>query len=265
MGMTDPNPLVNGKGSRKLRNAGIKVIPGVLRKECAAPNEWFFKRFHSSLPYVTVKAAISLDGKIATATGESQWISSPVSRGYAHLLRLRHDAIMAGTSTISIDNPSLTLRGHGNAKQPHKIVLDRTGRLPRSLKVFQSIAGESVFYFTTIRKPRFINHPFIRSFRVAERKGRMDLKEILLILREHEIFSILVEGGGELNASLFENGWADRICAVIAPKLIGGRTAPTLFDGRGFSRLKDAPVLSDVEHIASGTDLIMQGYLRRYS
>lgn len=264
VGVLDPNPLVNGKGFRRLRRAGVTVLRDVLAKECAEPNEWFFKRFKSPWPYVTIKTAVSLDGKIATAAGESRWISSPASRAYGHLLRLRHDAVMVGTETLRRDNPELTVRHGRTAKQPHKVVLDRKGTLPASLAVFRSVQGEQVFYFTASRSRRFENHPFIRPFRVPARKGRLDLDGILRILKDHEVFSILVEGGGSLNAELIEQGMVDRVCAVVAPRLVGGAEAPTLFDGRGFPSLAEAPTLQDVRWTPSGADMIVEGFLRRW-
>ncbi len=266
VGMKDPNPLVNGKGIRIIRNAGIPVELGLLKNECAEVNEWFFKKFHSQYPYVIVKAALSWDGKIATQKGDSKWISSEESRGQAHFLRRTVDAVIVGKGTVLADNPSLNVRNIVSTRNPHKVVLDREGDLSASLEIFKSFKGEQVFYFTSKKcKNRFHKVSHIRHIPVSIDRRGLNLKEILLALKAEGVDSILSEGGGSLNASLLEQGFVDKVILFLAPKLIGGKEAPTFFEGHGADTVMQALRLKDISVTQMGNDMMLKGFLRRYA
>ena len=266
VGIKDPNPIVNGKGLKILKSAKIEVFNNILPEECAEPNEWFFKRFKSEFPYITIKTAISLDGKIATSTGISRWISSKKSRIFTQTLRKRHHAIMVGTNTILKDNPSLTIHEKNIIKQPDRIILDPDGILSPSFNVFKKHINERVFYFTGSKKTekKFKNLNHVKIFYLPKKNCFLDILKIMKILKEEKVWSILVEGGGTLNASIIENNLVDRLYVVISPRLIGGKDAPTLFDGTGFKNLSKTPLLKNVEYIQSEQDIIITGFLKRY-
>jgi len=264
VGVKDPNPKVNGKGIRILKKNGIEVIANVLPKESAEVNEWFFKKFHSAYPYVVLKSAISLDGKIATYTGKSKWISSPDSLKYVHQLRQRFDAIIVGTHTLAVDNPSLNVRLPKTKRTPDKIILDRKGELNQKLNVFQTFGKERIFYFSHTKRKMPLNNKNIMVFQVGSQKGKLNLDEIFLILREHNIFSVLVEGGGQLNASLLEAGLVDKVIFVIAPKIIGGEKSVSVVRGKNIDDLEEAISLRDISVRQSGLDYIYTGFIKRY-
>ncbi len=266
VGCLDPNPLVNGHGIAILKKAGIKVELGLLKEACAEVNEWFFKKFSSSLPYVIVKSATSWDGKIASHTGDSKWISCEESRRRSHYVRRTVDAIMVGKSTILADDPSLSIRHLDTVKNPDKVVLDRDGTLPHQLNIFQSLKGERVLYFSAKDKSyKFYGLPHIKTFTAKYTRAGFDMKDVLQTLKQNGVDSLLVEGGGNINASMFEQDLVDKVILFIAPKLIGGRSAPTFFEGKGADKISKALVLQDVSYEAIGTDLMMTGYLKRYS
>lgn len=207
----DPNPINNGRGVKKLRRNGIRVESGVLAEEAAAMNKPYIKFITKGLPYITIKVAQSLDGKIATRTGDSKWISSEDSRRYVHMLRGKVDAVMVGAKTILKDDPALLSNSSKN-KQPMRIIVAGKTKIPRSAKVFSTIDRSPVI--------------------VAK-----SLKEAL---SQKNVTSILVEGGGELIASLLEKGLVDKILIFIAPRIIGGRSAKTAVEGTGVAYIKDA-------------------------
>jgi len=209
--MTDPNPINNGRGIKKLKRHGIKVVSGVLRHEAESMNKPYIKFVTKSLPYITVKVAQSLDGKIATKTGDSRWISSKDSRRYVHELRGKVDAVMVGAGTVLRDDPlllSVTSRG----KQPVRIVVAGRTKIPPNSRIFSA----------TDKSPVLI----VRSLEEA--------------LAQDGITNILVEGGGGLIASLIKKDLVDRFLIFIAPKIIGGAFAKTAVEGDGVKKIKDA-------------------------
>lgn len=220
--MWDPNPINNGSGIRKLKRRGIKVTSGVLLKEAEAINKPYIKFITKGLPYITVKVAQSLDGKIATRTGDSKWISGEDSRRYVHELRSKVDAVMVGANTVIKDNPVL-LSKTSKDKQPLRIIVDGASKVPSDAKIFSSLKRSPVI--------------------VASSKSgakRIDLTRLLKTLAQKNITHILVEGGGELIAGLAEKGLVDRFLIFIAPKIIGGRRAVTSVEGNGVARIKNA-------------------------
>jgi diaminohydroxyphosphoribosylaminopyrimidine deaminase/5-amino-6-(5-phosphoribosylamino)uracil reductase len=223
IGMKDPNPINNGKGIKRLKKHGIEVILYGIRNEAESINKHYIKFITKKLPFVTVKTAQSLDGKIATKTGDSKWISSEDSRSYVHDLRSKVDAVMVGANTVIKDDPVLLSRSSKD-RQPARIIVDGGLKIPASAKIF-STSDKS---------------PVILASSLLGRNKMMDLARLLKTLAKKNITHVLVEGGGELIASLIEKGLVDRILVFIAPKVIGGRNAITSVEGSGVAKVKSA-------------------------
>lgn len=270
---TDPNPRHAGRGFALLRRAGIKVVQGVLSAEAAQLNEVFNHWIVHRTPFVTVKAAMSLDGKIATRTGESKWITGPESRAYAMHLRAGADAILVGVNTVLADDPALTVRavdGPGakmaGARQPRRIVLDSQARTPLSSRLVVDDFADLTTIVVTKEAPERRVKALAGKVRVEVapvRRGGIDLHGLLQRLGEREITSLLVEGGGEVNASFLFSGLAQRVAFFYAPKIIGGRAARKGVAGTSISNLRDALLLNEVEYRWLGDDLLLAGLLRR--
>lgn len=223
IGMRDPNPLNNGQGIKRLRKHGIKVVAFVLEKEAESINKPYIKFITKRMPYVTVKVAQSLDGKIATKRGDSKWISSEDSRLYVQKLRADSDAVMVGANTVLKDDPALLSRISGK-RQPARIVVDGNKKIPPGSKVFSSLDIS----------------PVILASSATGYKKRADLRRLLSRMAKKGIVNILVEGGGELISSLVEKDLVDKMLIFLAPKIIGGRSAITSVEGEGVDRIRDA-------------------------
>lgn len=259
--MRDPNPITNGRGIARLRRAGIPVRVGLLAQEARSLNEPFCKAMTTRLPWVIAKVGQSLDGKIATARGESRWITSPAARRLGHAWRARVDAMLVGINTVLRDDPRLTARGGGagRARRPIKVILDSRLRLPLSARCLSAQSPAPTIVATTVSS----RHPKVRALQArgvdvmtlpAER-GRVSLRQVCRRLVARGIYSILIEGGGEVLASAFAQRLVDRIDFCIAPMLIGGRIAPSALGGIGVNRLADAIRLADVVCRPIGPDL----------
>lgn len=263
IGARDPNPLVCGKGIKKLRAAGVNVITGPLAKESETLNRDYTYFMKSKLPYVIVKAAQSLDGKIATKTGDSKWITSEQSRRLGHELRAGVDAVLVGANTVIQDNPRLTARLGKKTRQPLKVILDSHLRTPKNARVFSG-AGANVVLAVTRRAPKnrfkqFKNKAEI--FVVQEKNGRVDLKALLKILASRGIMRVLIEGGGELIADAFEKKLVKELYMFIAPVVIGGRAATTSVEGKGIQSIKQALKISRLDVRRIGNDILLHGVL----
>ena len=267
VGATDPNPKHSGRAFRILKRAGIKVVRGILADDCARLNEAFNHWIVHGTPLVTVKAAMTLDGKIATANGESKWITGEKSRALGMKLRQGVDAILVGVNTILEDDPSLTFRPAKKAKDPkrlRRIVLDSMARTPLTAKV----VSDELAHLTTIVVSK--NAPKNRVAALAKRANvlvaptaknamppLLDLRWLLKKLGSEKMTSLLVEGGGETNASFLLNGLAQRVAFFYAPKILGGRDSRKAVAGNGVTKLSDAIHLRDVEWKKLGEDLMM--------
>ncbi len=222
-GMADPNPLVNGGGLNALRRAGIETVSGVLEDDCRAINRPFIKHVTSGHPFVTYKCAITLDGKVATVTGDSRWISCDESRKFVHRLRSRCDAVMVGVDTIITDNPQLTVR-HVKGRNPLRIIVDSTLRTPCSVGVLSGPLAKMTIIATTETNPR-IHRRYQKSgatVLVCRRlDGRVDLADLWGHLGKRGIQSILLEGGSRLAAEALKQGLIDECIFFYAPKVIG--------------------------------------------
>lgn len=265
--LSDPNPLNNGKGAHSLRRQGIKVISGILEKEAGEINQVFIKYITERLPFVTIKVAQSLDGKIATSDGDSRWISSPSSRKFVHRLRRQVDAVMVGVNTVLRDDPLLScrLQGHLYKKQPKKVIVDSRLRLHPDLKIFSPRSPAQVIIATT----RFAPKHKLLSFKdtgaqvivVRDKEERVNPRDLLRKLAKQGLAHILIEGGGELVASFLKMRLADRMIIFVSSKIIGGRDAPTAVEGEGVKRIKQAIRLRDMRLKRIGTDLVIEGRL----
>jgi diaminohydroxyphosphoribosylaminopyrimidine deaminase/5-amino-6-(5-phosphoribosylamino)uracil reductase len=261
----DPNPKHAGRGIKILRRAGVRVETGLLADEAARLNEAFNKWVTTGLPFVTAKAAMSLDGKIATRTGDSKWITSEAARKVAHQLRAHADAVMVGSRTVIRDNPSLTVRLARARKQPKRIVVDSRGRSPLTSRVFTDAWRANTIALTTSASKKSWRDALTKRDVVVlvlpRRKGHVDLRAALKELARRDITSLLVEGGGELLGALFDARLVDKVAFFFAPKIIGGRVAPTSVAGEGIGRVASALMLREVELKQVGPDYVVTGYL----
>ncbi len=261
----DPDRRVSGAGAAALRAAGIATTEGDGAAEAARVNEAFLKHRRTGLPFVIAKFAASLDGRIAAASGDARWISGEEARDWAHDLRTVVDAIMVGSGTVFADDPSLTARPGGRLArvQPLRVVVDGLGRLPGAAQVFDEDAPTLVA--TTEASPLAWREMLAaRDVEVAvlpaAPDGRhVDLEALLRLLGEHDILSVLVEGGGELLGACFDQRYVDRLYAVIAPVIIGATAAPAAVAGQGAEMMREAPRLRDVTMTQLGEDVLFDG------
>ncbi|MCL6611722.1 MAG: bifunctional diaminohydroxyphosphoribosylaminopyrimidine deaminase/5-amino-6-(5-phosphoribosylamino)uracil reductase RibD [Peptococcaceae bacterium] len=267
--MADPNPLVAGRGLARLRDAGLEVDCGVLEEEAGRLNEVFIKYITTGLPFVVMKAAMSLDGKIATRAGDSKWITGPEAREHGHRLRDRYDAVMVGVNTVLADDPSLTTRLPGGGRDPVRLVLDSMARTPPGSRVINRDSAAPAIIVVTERAPRERVSRLIEAGAQvlsvpAEAEGsRVDMGALMRALAGREITSVLVEGGGQVHASALASGVVDKVAWFIAPKLIGGREAPGPVEGRGAERLSEAVCLERVSSSRMGNDIFIEGYISK--
>lgn len=261
--MEDPNPLVAGKSVRKLKEAGISVTVGVLEEKARKLNEVFLKYITARKPFVLYKAAMSLDGKTACYTGESQWISGEASREEVHMLRGCYAGIMVGAGTILADNPRLTARTKGFA-DPVRIIVDGKLSVPPVAKVFRE-EGRVIIITTSAsgegRRKDFEDMGAEIILADSEENGKVDLSAAMTGLYLKGIDGILLEGGAELAASAFEAGIVDKVRIYVSPMIIGGKEAPGLVGGQGAASIPEAVKLKNISTEMSGEDLVVEAYV----
>lgn len=240
-GMPDPNPINNGRGMKRLAKHGIKTVVGLLADDVRSINKVYTKYITKNLPYVTIKVAQSLDGKIATRSGDSRWITAGDSRCFVHRLRSKVDAVMVGVNTVIMDNPLLTARFTGS-KEPVRVIVDSGLRTPITAKIFSNIKRSPVIIATVSKseKSKIYEAKGAVVLRLKKKNGRVDIKELLKTLAKRQITHVLVEGGGELNAGLLEARLVDKLLFFVAPKIVGGREAITSVEGNGVSGIGEA-------------------------
>lgn len=257
----DPNPLVSGSGVQILQDAGIEVITGVREKEARQLNEVFNKYIVKKKPFVTLKAGITLDGKVASHTMNSKWITSEEARRDVHHIRHENMAILVGIQTALKDNPALTTR-IPNGRNPLRIVLDSTLKLPLDYQLVTD-GKAPTWIFTSERynqeKKKQLEAAGVRVF-ITKGASRVTVSEVVRVLGEEGISSLMIEGGGNINAAFLEAGLIDKVVLYLAPKLIGGKDAPSFLEGTGFELMKDAVELSDTEIERIGKDFKFTGY-----
>jgi diaminohydroxyphosphoribosylaminopyrimidine deaminase/5-amino-6-(5-phosphoribosylamino)uracil reductase len=258
----DPNPLVNGKGVARLRRAGVEVLTGVLKDEADRLNRPFFKAIRTKLPYVTLKAAVTLDGKLATATGDSRWVTGAPAREWVHRLRDRVDVILVGANTVRQDDPKLTTRlPGGQGKDPVRVVVDSRLSLKASQTVFTQRSPAKTVLATLEdpagRKARRFTEQGVEVWQVREKRGRVDLKALLTRIASEGFNHVLVEGGAEMYGSFLREKLADELALFLAPKLIGSQGIS--WSGElGVKLMSQALQLKDVTFEQLGADLLLQ-------
>lgn len=261
VGSDDPNPLVAGKGIDILRRAGVEVETGVLKAECDALNYVFFHYITTGLPYVVMKYAMTLDGKIATCSGKSKWITGEAAREQVHRDRSRYRAIMAGVGTVLADDPMLNCRIEGG-RDPVRVICDSHLRTPLTSRIVAT-AREIPTILATVSADKEAIAPYeaagCRVWTLPERGGRPDLTELMRRLGAEGIDSVLLEGGGTLNWTALESGIVCRVQAYIAPKLFGGAGAKSPVGGQGVEDPAGAVKLRDISVRRLGGDILLEG------
>ena len=263
--MIDPNPQVSGAGIKALRKAGLDVLTGVLETEAKKLNEAFIKHVTTGMPFVTLKIAQTLDGRIATAKGESKWITGDEARKEGHRLRDRHDAILVGINTVLKDNPSLTTRIlHG--RDPLRVILDSKLRIPLNAKILTQSSEAKTCIATLDSMPKDRLADLLDAgaeILIAKGKnGQVDLKHLMKMLGSFGITSVLIEGGATVNASALRAGIVDKVVAFIAPMLMTGTDSLCSLGGKSPQKLSQAIRLCDVTSRQVGRDLMVEGYIR---
>lgn len=255
--MPDPFPKVAGGGLRLLREAGLQVESGLLQPQAEELNRAYLKAVRTGLPWLTLKLAMTLDGKIATRTGDSRWVTGEAARRYVHRLRDWTDAVLVGSGTALADDPELTARLPG-ARNPLRVVVDSRARLPRTSKLARTARETPTLLLTGEESStRDLEAAGVQIERIPARADRLDLEAALRRLVERGVHSVLCEGGGELAAALLERGLVDEVVWFIAPRLVGGRDAPGPLGGKGVERMADALELQNVRVRRLGQDLML--------
>ncbi len=257
VGSRDPNPLVDGKGSARLRRAGLEVAAGPLRAECDALNAPWARFIASGRPFVTLKVAATLDGRIATRAGDSRWVSGPAARAWVHRLRDQVDAVLVGRGTAEADDPRLTARlPGGGGRDPLRVVLDTGLSLPAGLRLFRQRSSARTLVFHAASRERRLG-PRVDLVRVPRAPGGLDLGAVLAALGARGVVHLLVEGGGAVSAGLLSAGLVDRLALVLSPRVLGGGLG---WGGEaGPARMAGALALRDLQVERLGEDLLLLG------
>ena len=265
IGSRDPNPKVAGKGAQILRESGITVVQDFMREECDRLNPVFFHYITTKTPYVVMKYAMTLDGKIATKTGASKWITGESARQEVQHMRHRYMGIMAGIGTVLADDPMLTcrLKGTENGANPVRIICDSTLRTPLESQIVRS-AKEIPTILATCNRQEAMHMPYIEAgckiLVTPEKDGHVDLSDLMQQLGQLGIDSVILEGGGTLNWSALQAGIVQKVQAYVASKLFGGTEAKTPVEGQGFHTPADAVELTRTKITALGSDWLIEGY-----
>lgn len=262
---TDPNPLVAGKGIKYLLQQGIEVMTGVCEERAKRLNERFFTWITKGRPFVSLKYAMTLDGKIATANGDSKWITGKEARIFAHRLRRQHDAVLVGIGTVLADDPELSTR-LVKGKNPIRVVLDSHLRISLMAQVLNSVAQTIVFTgleSDIVKGDALAALPNVELIRLPLEDGKLPIPLIIEVLTQREITSLLVEGGSSIHGAFYDAGFCDRVYAFIAPKLIGGSAALPPVGGFGSETIANGWQLKKVEYHTFGKDILITGLVEK--
>lgn len=261
--MRDPFPKVAGRGIKRLRGAGIPVDVGLLAKEARALNAPYIKRVTTGRPYVIAKWAMTLDGRIATRTGDSKWITSPEARAYAHKVRGQADAVLVGIGTALADDPELTCR-LAKGRNPRRVVLDSAARLPLKSRLVRSARDIPVVVAVSKNAPATqadaLSAAGCHVVVMPAKRGRIDVGALLDLLGSMDMTNVLVEGGGEVLGSFFDAGQVDEVMAFIGPKVVGGGRPAV--SGKGVAHIADALRLAAVTPRRLGDSILLRGRIR---
>lgn len=262
VGLVDPDPRVQGRGIRQLREAGLEVemADPDIQELCADLNRGFIKRVTSGRPYVTLKFASSLDGKIATRSGDSKYITGVEARRWVHRERDDHDAIMVGINTVLRDDPLLTAR-EPEGRTPTKLIVDGKGRLPAQAKLFERAENGVIAITTEEGAKNLRGRAGLKLLVVPEREGSVCLENAMQKLGEAGLNTVFLEGGSQLNGGMLDHGLVDRVAGFVAPVLLGGSEAKSPVGGLGLETVSQALRLRDVGWTPLGSDLLVEGYL----
>jgi diaminohydroxyphosphoribosylaminopyrimidine deaminase/5-amino-6-(5-phosphoribosylamino)uracil reductase len=266
VGMRDPNSQVNGKGIALLRQAGVRVAEGILKRDALRLNEVYIKFVTTGNPFVISKTAMSLDGKIATSKGSTTWMTGGRARLEAHRLRNQSDAILIGIQTVLTDDPRLTTRlPEKKGRDAHRVIVDSTLKIPLTARLLKQKSSAKTIIATTRRahpdKIRALEQTGAMVWVVKDHAGRVSLPELMSRLGGTGIASVLIEGGGELNASAFRSGIVDKLVWFIAPKIIGRADAVPVIEGTVSGDPEEALLIHDLSMKRVGDDIMLEGYL----
>lgn len=263
IGMIDPFRLNNGRGIKQLFKSGVAVKLGVLEKEIRALNKYFIKYCRTGNPYVILKAGMSVDGKIATSTGQSRYITSEKSRLYVHRMRCLVDAILVGVNTIISDDPKLNVRHCKCYRQPDIVIMDSDLRIPVGAKVFDREVKRKIFIATANRKKRnkldFLRQQGGEIVFTKKKSGMLDIRDLVMKLKSRNVTSVLIEGGSSVNSSAVNAGIVDSVAFFISPKIIGGENSFSVIGGKGVRYLKNAIELKNIKIKRLGEDILIEG------
>lgn len=262
--MVDPNPKVAGNGLSELNAAGIKTNVGLLEDKARKLNERFIKYITTGMPFVTLKIAMTLDGKIATQSGDSKWISCEDSRKMVHKIRERTDAILVGIGTALADDPELTARVGNLRSYPARVIVDSRARTPVDAKILSQPEGETIIAVRAgapeESKLMKLKQAGARIIEVAGSKEQVDLSTLMQELGRMRITSVMIEGGGKIAASALSSGIVDKVLVFVAPKIIGGESARTPVEGLGVLSIADALRLENMSVKKIGCDILVEAY-----
>ena len=265
IGMADPNPLVDGKGISFLRSKGVMVETGLMEPQIREMNEVFVKYIRTKQPFVLFKSAMTLDGKIATVTNASRWITGEASRKMVHLLRQQLSAVMVGVNTIIFDDPLLNIRMKGTWKNPLKVIADTHGRISTEAKVLKNDPQLTIIASTGLADPgklKLIERMGAQVLICPLKNNMVDLAFVMNSLGAMGIDSVMIEGGSTLAFSALQEGLVDKITSFVAPKILGGENAPTPVGGTGIEKMEDAINLKKMRTRKVGGDLMVEGWIQ---
>lgn len=264
VGSMDPNPKVAGKGVQILRDHGVEVETGLLEEECLSLNEIFFHYITTKMPYVAMKYAMTLDGKIASFSGDSKWVTGEKAREHTHFLRKKYRGILVGIGTVLADDPMLNCRIE-NGVDPVRIVCDSHLQIPlecQLVKTAKNIETIVCYAEENEEKQKALMEAGVQLIK-AEKDGQVDLEKLMMELGSMEIDSVLVEGGGAIHGSFLTSGLVQKVYCYIAPKMIGGKDALSPVLGKGIEKMSDAVEITDVTVQNFGSDICVSGHVKQ--